>query len=349
MDRAGLREVEVGERGRGPLHRARTCRPRSSVIGRGEWARGVQGDGDDRVGARGAGHLAPVRHPPGDDVLQQRRRLRRAGGRGEECCEATRAVAASHILMQLTLRHQWSIVNQFANANNEDRELLQPTRVRRLLRWQVRAAGRRAVPQARPRQDGVADRRLPRARGGRGRDRARDRRRGRRDPARAAQARRRQRRQPRALARLRRRGARLLREAGIDPARVDRRLHDIAEDPSGVEPADVVVLHRVVCCYPDYERLLGAAAERARRLLVFSHPPRNLAPARSSACRTSPSGWAARSSARSRTRRRRWSASAARTASPRRTRTPGPSGRSRASAASGASRPPARAARASAP
>jgi hypothetical protein len=32
-----------------------------------------------------------------------------------------------------------------------------------------------------------------------------------------------------------------------------------------------------VCCYPDYERLLGAAAERARRLLVFSHPPRNLA------------------------------------------------------------------------
>jgi hypothetical protein len=69
----------------------------------------------------------------------------------------------------------------------------------------------------------------------------------------------------------------LLREAGIDPARVDRRLHDIAEDPSGVEPADVVVLHRVVCCYPDYERLLGAAAERARRLLVFSHPPRNLA------------------------------------------------------------------------
>jgi hypothetical protein len=37
----------------------------------------------------------------------------------------------------------------------------------------------------------------------------------------------------------------------------------------------VVVLHRVVCCYPDYERLLGAAAEHARRLLVFSYPPRN--------------------------------------------------------------------------
>ena len=42
------------------------------------------------------------------------------------------------------------------------------------------------------------------------------------------------------------------------------------------EPADVVVLHRVVCCYPDYERLLGAAAEHARQALVFSHPPRNI-------------------------------------------------------------------------
>lgn len=70
---------------------------------------------------------------------------------------------------------------------------------------------------------------------------------------------------------------RLLREAGIDEGRVDRRRHDIAEDPDGVEPADVVVLHRVVCCYPDYERLLGAAASHARRALVFSHPPRNLA------------------------------------------------------------------------
>jgi 2-polyprenyl-3-methyl-5-hydroxy-6-metoxy-1,4-benzoquinol methylase len=67
----------------------------------------------------------------------------------------------------------------------------------------------------------------------------------------------------------------LLREAGIADERVDRRLHDIAEAPEAVEPADVVVLHRVVCCYPDYERLLGAAASRARRLLVFSHPRRN--------------------------------------------------------------------------
>jgi hypothetical protein len=66
----------------------------------------------------------------------------------------------------------------------------------------------------------------------------------------------------------------LLREAGLQ-ARVERRIHDIAAEPAAVEPADFVVLNRVVCCYPDYERLLGAAAEHARRALVFSYPPRN--------------------------------------------------------------------------
>ncbi|GAA2168792.1 class I SAM-dependent methyltransferase [Pedococcus bigeumensis] len=68
----------------------------------------------------------------------------------------------------------------------------------------------------------------------------------------------------------------LAREAGVAD-RVDRRLHDIVESPEPVERADVVVLHRVVCCYPDYERLLGAAADHAGRVLVFSHPPRTVA------------------------------------------------------------------------
>jgi magnesium-protoporphyrin O-methyltransferase len=36
-----------------------------------------------------------------------------------------------------------------------------------------------------------------------------------------------------------------------------------------------VVLHRVVCCYPDYARLLSAAAGHTRRLLVLSYPPDN--------------------------------------------------------------------------
>lgn len=58
--------------------------------------------------------------------------------------------------------------------------------------------------------------------------------------------------------------------------RVDRRFLDIAVSPEEVEPADIVLLHRVVCCYADYEKLLAAAGAHARRMLVFSHPPRNL-------------------------------------------------------------------------
>ena len=50
---------------------------------------------------------------------------------------------------------------------------------------------------------------------------------------------------------------------------------DLAASPEAVEPADVVVLHRVVCCYPDYERLLRAACGRSKRAIVFSHPPYN--------------------------------------------------------------------------
>jgi 2-polyprenyl-3-methyl-5-hydroxy-6-metoxy-1,4-benzoquinol methylase len=66
---------------------------------------------------------------------------------------------------------------------------------------------------------------------------------------------------------------RLLRRAGLEE-RAEWRLHDIAAQPNGIEPADIVVLHRVVCCYPDHERLLGAAADHALRFLVFSYPPR---------------------------------------------------------------------------
>ena len=59
--------------------------------------------------------------------------------------------------------------------------------------------------------------------------------------------------------------------------RMTRRQVDIAATPGEVETHDIVVLHRVVCCYPDYERLLTAAADHTKRLLVFSHPPRNWA------------------------------------------------------------------------
>jgi len=69
--------------------------------------------------------------------------------------------------------------------------------------------------------------------------------------------------------------AALLERSGMQ-GRVDRRFLDIAQAPDEVAPADIVVLHRVVCCYPDYERLLTAAGSHTRRLLVFSHPPSNV-------------------------------------------------------------------------
>jgi 2-polyprenyl-3-methyl-5-hydroxy-6-metoxy-1,4-benzoquinol methylase len=69
--------------------------------------------------------------------------------------------------------------------------------------------------------------------------------------------------------------AALAAEAGVAD-RISRRRLDLARSPEAVEPHDIVVLHRVVCCYPDYEELLAAAADHAGRLLVFSHPPRNL-------------------------------------------------------------------------
>jgi magnesium-protoporphyrin O-methyltransferase len=68
---------------------------------------------------------------------------------------------------------------------------------------------------------------------------------------------------------------RLAEEAGVAD-RMHRKVTDIATSPDDVEPADLVVLHRVVCCYPDYARLLGAAADHCRSRLAFSHPPRNV-------------------------------------------------------------------------
>ena len=61
----------------------------------------------------------------------------------------------------------------------------------------------------------------------------------------------------------------LLQETGLD-GRVDRRIGDFVAD--GNPAADIVVMHRVVCCYPDEEALVGAAAEHSTRLLALSFP-----------------------------------------------------------------------------
>lgn len=63
----------------------------------------------------------------------------------------------------------------------------------------------------------------------------------------------------------------LLRDAGLED-RVERRVMDFAEAAADVRAADVVVMNRVICCYPDMPKLTGAAAEHARELLVLSFP-----------------------------------------------------------------------------
>jgi hypothetical protein len=63
----------------------------------------------------------------------------------------------------------------------------------------------------------------------------------------------------------------LIVEAGLSD-RVERRVMDFAESGTSVEAADVVVMNRVICCYPDMPKLAGAAADRARGVLVMSFP-----------------------------------------------------------------------------
>jgi len=65
------------------------------------------------------------------------------------------------------------------------------------------------------------------------------------------------------------------RELASDKGLADRvtfRVVDLMENPDAVEPADVVVLNRVVCCSPDGIELSGIAGRLARRTLVLSYP-----------------------------------------------------------------------------
>lgn len=63
----------------------------------------------------------------------------------------------------------------------------------------------------------------------------------------------------------------LARESGLE-GRTSFHIVDILEEPDAVEPADIVVLNRVVCCSPDGVDLAAAAARLARRTLVLSFP-----------------------------------------------------------------------------
>ncbi len=55
--------------------------------------------------------------------------------------------------------------------------------------------------------------------------------------------------------------------------RVAYRYGDFVELAPEIEPADVVALDRVVCCYPDMPTLVGLSVARARMLYGIVYPP----------------------------------------------------------------------------
>ena len=63
----------------------------------------------------------------------------------------------------------------------------------------------------------------------------------------------------------------LLRSAGLED-RVERKVMDFVIAADEVEAADIVIMNRVLCCYPDMPKLAGAAAVHARQVLVLSFP-----------------------------------------------------------------------------
>ncbi|HKZ70841.1 MAG TPA: methyltransferase domain-containing protein [Anaerolineales bacterium] len=54
--------------------------------------------------------------------------------------------------------------------------------------------------------------------------------------------------------------------------RVTYRRADFVCEADSIPAADIVFMHRVVCCYPDMPRLVSAAAGHARRILALSFP-----------------------------------------------------------------------------
>ncbi|HKB94390.1 MAG TPA: hypothetical protein VKC62_09185 [Gaiellaceae bacterium] len=65
--------------------------------------------------------------------------------------------------------------------------------------------------------------------------------------------------------------AALARERRVED-RVERRIADFVAEAEMFEPHDVVVMHRVVCCYPDVDAMVGAGADHARRRLLLTYP-----------------------------------------------------------------------------
>jgi SAM-dependent methyltransferase len=55
-------------------------------------------------------------------------------------------------------------------------------------------------------------------------------------------------------------------------ARTDYRLGDFTQLASTIPPADIAILDKVVCCYPDWEAMLARSLERTRRSIALTFP-----------------------------------------------------------------------------
>ena len=57
---------------------------------------------------------------------------------------------------------------------------------------------------------------------------------------------------------------------------VEYHVGDFAEEAANAEDADVVLLDRVICCYPDMKALVTSSTQRTKRLCALTYPRRTL-------------------------------------------------------------------------
>jgi magnesium-protoporphyrin O-methyltransferase len=65
--------------------------------------------------------------------------------------------------------------------------------------------------------------------------------------------------------------SKLIDEHGL-AGRVDRRIGDFVDHASMLPIAEVVVMHRVICCYPDWRAMLTSASSRAQSVIGMTIP-----------------------------------------------------------------------------
>jgi hypothetical protein len=63
----------------------------------------------------------------------------------------------------------------------------------------------------------------------------------------------------------------LVADRGLEQ-RIDRRISDFAVDADAAPTADIVVMHRVICCYPDPDTLVAAACRHSTDHVAITVP-----------------------------------------------------------------------------